>query len=68
MVLESSLTVEDMNLVFKREEEVVFFCGGRGIIRRTVLQHLVEMLEVLHDDVAMLLQDGEGDEEMEVAA
>lgn len=35
--------------------------------RHTVLEHLVKMLEMLHDDVSMLLQDSQSDEQMEIA-
>lgn len=56
MVLESSLTADSVSKGYpraKKRKKSWFFVGG-GPARRTVLQHLVEMLEVLHDDVAML--------------
>lgn len=36
--------------------------------KHTIFQHLIEMQQVDHNDIAMLLQYGEGDEEVEAAA
>lgn len=38
-----------------------------GLWRRTVFQNLVEMLQMVHDDVSVLLQDRQCDEQVETA-
>ena len=35
--------------------------------KHTIFQHFIKMLQVLHDDVAMLLQNCQSDEEVELA-
>ena len=40
---------------------------GQGGIR-TIFEHLVKVLQMLHDNVAVLLQDRERDEQVEVGA
>lgn len=34
---------------------------------RTVLKNLIEMLQMVHDDIAMFFENGQGEEEMEAA-
>lgn len=36
-------------------------------MERTVLKNLVEMLQMVHDDIAMFFKNGQGEEEMEAA-
>ena len=59
IVLESSLTRPHVSRWY------TVFGGGLGI---TVFQNLVEMLQVLHDDVSVLFQDGQRYEQVEAAA
>ena len=36
--------------------------------QHTVLQHLIKVLQMRHDDISMLFQDGQSNEDVEIAA
>lgn len=45
----------------------IVLCAGGEKEGRTVLKNFVEVLQMIHDDIAMLFENGQGEEEMEAA-